>query len=130
LETLLRIGSIDASLLISPRSRKSEVSRVDPFFIVNDRGEAIETEVVGSDDKQFKHVPSIQIGVHPQRPLVGMSRGLDESGVVETKGRPWFADESNLSGLEFPFEATRGKVRISFYDYRLFHVSSVVKELD
>lgn len=44
------------------------------------------------------------------------------SGIIEFK-------DATKSGLFFPFSAQKGDVQVSYYGYRLFRVSSTVKEL-
>lgn len=100
-------------------------------FTFNDRGERVETDIRQSGDahidkKFWKRLPMFPIfrAGERQSAVGGFTVfWTDEHGVT---GIPWTQESQDLM---FPVEASDGRVRIAFFDYRLFRTSVSVKEM-
>jgi hypothetical protein len=102
-------------------------------FIFNDKGEYIETDITGSDDKRLRNVPMFEISENPRMPK-GWNVGWVPEGTValELRDRPWFktSEGEKESGLLFPSDAWKNDLHVRMFDYKLYRTSVNITELD
>jgi hypothetical protein len=101
-------------------------------FTFNDRGERVETEIVetgsvkGIDEKFWRQLPAFPLGIGVSAKWAASSARTFT--VAWLDGRAVAQD--GAEGLWFPVEARSDRIKIDFYDYKLFRTSVTVKEIE
>lgn len=106
--------------------------RRESTFTFNDKGEQVETDVVGSNDKAFKRVPMFPVGLGSEAVFNDWrTRPAVNRYVVRWEnGKELSIDGAGDEALRFPVVAHTDKIRVEFFNYKLFRTSVSVKELE
>lgn len=100
-------------------------------FTFNDRGQQIETDISGSNDKRLRSVPMFPVGTTEAvfahwkaNPVV------HEYDLAWSSGKTLSIDGAGDADLKFPVEAYNGKLRAYYSNYRLFRTTVTIKDAD
>lgn len=102
--------------------------RRESTFTFNNRGEQIETEIVGD---KFKSVPQFPVGTGAGVQHDWWTRAaVHRYDVVWQNGKELSVDGAGDKTLWFPVEAFDGKVRVVFSEYKLFRTSVAITPIE